>query len=97
MGLPWLVYVFSIILIESYGNHYYAQSITIITTCQINLQGFGIVMGLFSHAAYEKLCVNHKKKHHRHHPNNNHANPNNNQQGQQHQQPAKIKNKITAL
>lgn len=55
MGLSWFVYVFGVIVTEIFPSHLLAQIVVLITACQVNLQGFIIVLGLFSGACYEFL------------------------------------------
>lgn len=55
MGLSWVVYVASTIIIEIFSSHLVAQIIVLISSCQINLQGLIVVLGLFSNATGEIL------------------------------------------
>ncbi|RMZ93518.1 hypothetical protein BpHYR1_054277 [Brachionus plicatilis] len=60
MGLSWFVYVVGVVVTEIVPNHLLAQIIVLITSCQVNLQGFIIVLGLFWGACCEFLF---NKKH----------------------------------
>ncbi|CAF1014715.1 unnamed protein product [Brachionus calyciflorus] len=77
MGLSWFLYVFGVVIIEIFPNHLMAQIIVLVTSCQVNLQGFFIVIGLFWSACYELLFKKKTSKNRGVNKNNN-ANPNNN-------------------
>jgi hypothetical protein len=55
MGLSWTVYIICIFIIEIFTDHLLVQTIIIVASCQINLQGLVIVLGLFSNSAYQKF------------------------------------------
>jgi len=55
MGLSWAIYIICIFIIEIFTDHLLVQTIIIVASCQINLQGLVIVLGLFSNSAYQKF------------------------------------------
>lgn len=55
MGLSWVIYVLGVVIIEIFTSHILAQIIVLITSCQINLQGFVVVLGLYSNAVYDLM------------------------------------------
>lgn len=73
MGLSWIVYVIGVIITEIFSDHLLAQITVLITSCQVNLQGFIIVLGLYSGACREFLFKRKQSKQ-KGNKNNNQAN-----------------------
>ena len=76
MGLTWIVYLVTAVLIEFLNKRSLIQIFTIIGEFQMSIQGLIVVLCLFSNAAYEKFFT--KKKNHKGHPQQAQHNNNNN-------------------
>ena len=76
MGLTWIVFLITAVLIEFLSKRSLIQVFIIIGGFQMSIQGLIVVLCLFSNAAYEKFFS--KKKNHKSHPQQAHNNNNNN-------------------
>jgi hypothetical protein len=58
MGLSWIIYIVSILVIDftNDNNYLLIQSFIILSSCQVNLQGFMIVVALFSNVVHERFA-----------------------------------------
>lgn len=55
MGLSWFIYIISICLAQIPNIPHFTLTMHLVGSLQINLQGFLLVVVLFSNATYEKL------------------------------------------